>query len=49
MSHVLSDTLGEAVLFCLDFAVNQRTKGRNIYRFHDDLWFWGKASFPVKF
>ena len=44
MSHVLSDTLGEAVLFCLDFAVNQRTKGGNIYRFHDDLWFWGQES-----
>ena len=35
MSHILSDALGEAVLFCLDFAVNQRTKGANIYRFHD--------------
>lgn len=42
MSHVLSDALGEAVLFCLDFAVNRRTKGSNIYRFHDDLWFWGQ-------
>ncbi|KAF2099589.1 hypothetical protein NA57DRAFT_75089 [Rhizodiscina lignyota] len=44
MSHILSDALGEAVLFCLDFAVNQRTKGANIYRFHDDLWFWGQET-----
>lgn len=48
MSHVLSDALGEAVLFCLDFAVNQRTKGANIYRFHDDLWFWGQETVCVQ-
>lgn len=44
MSHVLSDALSEAVLFCLDFAVNKRTQGANIHRFHDDLWFWGQES-----
>ncbi|KAJ4355427.1 uncharacterized protein N0V89_003443 [Didymosphaeria variabile] len=44
MSHVLSDALSEAVLFCLDFAVNKRTRGANIHRFHDDLWFWGQES-----
>ncbi|KAF2130307.1 hypothetical protein P153DRAFT_215494 [Dothidotthia symphoricarpi CBS 119687] len=44
MSHLLSDALGEAVLFCLDFAVNKRTQGVNIHRFHDDLWFWGQES-----
>ncbi|KAK3059283.1 hypothetical protein LTS18_011225, partial [Coniosporium uncinatum] len=48
MSHILSDALGEAVLFCLDFAVNQRTKGANLYRFHDDLWFWGQESVCVE-
>lgn len=48
MSHILNDALGEAVLFCLDFAVNQRTKGANIYRFHDDLWFWGQESACVE-
>jgi hypothetical protein len=48
MSHVLSDALGEAVLFCLDFAVNQRTKGANIHRFHDDLWFWGQESTSIQ-
>ncbi|KAK7192219.1 hypothetical protein DPSP01_010223 [Paraphaeosphaeria sporulosa] len=44
MSHILSDALSEAVLFCLDFAVNKRTQGANIHRFHDDLWFWGQES-----
>ncbi|KAF2835823.1 hypothetical protein M501DRAFT_941012 [Patellaria atrata CBS 101060] len=47
MSHVLSDAFGEAVMFCLDFAMNKRTKGANIYRFHDDLWFWGQESVVV--
>jgi hypothetical protein len=47
-SHVLSDALSEAVLFCLDFAVSQRTEGTNVYRFHDDLWFWGQESTSVK-
>ena len=44
MAHVLSDALSEVVLFCLDFAVNKRTAGANIHRFHDDLWFWGQES-----
>ncbi|KAH4111235.1 hypothetical protein HBH46_001170 [Parastagonospora nodorum] len=47
-SHILSDALGEAVLFCLDFAVNRRTKGANIHRFHDDLWFWGQETTSVQ-
>lgn len=48
MSHLLSDALSEAVLFCLDFAVNKKTGGANIYRFHDDLWFWGQEEACVK-
>ncbi|EOD45036.1 putative reverse transcriptase protein [Neofusicoccum parvum UCRNP2] len=48
MGHVLSDALGEAVLFCLDFAVNRKTDGAVLYRFHDDLWFWGQESTCVK-
>jgi hypothetical protein len=48
MSHILSDALSEAVLFCLDFAVNKRTGGSNIYRFHDDLWFWGQEDRCIK-
>ncbi|KAF2279623.1 uncharacterized protein EI97DRAFT_430655 [Westerdykella ornata] len=48
MSHVLADALSEALLFCLDFAVNKRTGGANIYRFHDDLWCWGQESTCVQ-
>jgi hypothetical protein len=47
-SHVLSDALSEAVLFCLDFAVSRRTNGANVYRFHDDLWFWGQESTGIE-
>ena len=31
---------GEAVLFGVDFAVNQRTAGLYLYRIYDDFWFW---------
>ncbi|KAJ4342133.1 hypothetical protein N0V95_007020 [Ascochyta clinopodiicola] len=48
ISHVLSDALGETVLFCLDFAINRRTDGANIHRFHDDLWFWGQERTSVQ-
>jgi hypothetical protein len=44
MSHVLSDALGEAVLFCLDRCVARRTGGAFLYRFHDDIWFWGREA-----
>ncbi|KAI4186004.1 MAG: hypothetical protein L6R41_003775 [Letrouitia leprolyta] len=47
IDHALSDALGESVLFCLDFAVNQATQ-TNLYRFHDDLWFWGQEDVCVK-
>ena len=47
IDHALSDALGETVLFCLDFAVNQATQ-TNLYRFHDDLWFWGQEEICVK-
>lgn len=39
--HALSDVLGESVLFCLDFAVNQDTKGGLLHRLHDEMWYWG--------
>jgi hypothetical protein len=39
-SHTLSDVLGESVLFCLDFAVNQNTSGALLHRLYDDVWFW---------
>lgn len=47
IEHALSNTLGEAVLFCLDFSINQATQ-MNLYRFHDDLWFWGQDDLCVK-
>ena len=43
MSHPLSDTLSEAVMFVMDFAVNKSTYG-NLYRLHDDFWFWGSTK-----
>ena len=43
IQHRLSDALSEAVLFCLDFAVNKSTES-NLYRMHDDLWFCGSTS-----
>jgi hypothetical protein len=39
-SHAISDVLGEAVLFCMDLAVNQATNGQRLWRVHDDFWFW---------
>ena len=46
ISHRISDALGEAVLFCLDFAINKST-GSNLYRLHDDIWFWGSSHASV--
>lgn len=39
----LSDVFSEAVLFCLDFDVNQATSGQPLWRCEDDLWFWNKT------
>ncbi|KAJ5793778.1 hypothetical protein N7457_000377 [Penicillium paradoxum] len=47
-SHTLGDCLGESVLFCMDYAVNQATDGAFLYRLHDDFWFWGAKSTCVK-
>ena len=46
IQHRLGDALGESVLFCLDFAVNKSTES-NLYRMHDDLWFWGSSDAAV--
>ena len=46
IQHRLSDAMGEAVLFCLDFAINKST-GSNLYRLHDDIWFWGSSHASV--
>jgi hypothetical protein len=48
ISHTLSDCLGESVLFCMDYAVNQATDGGFLYRLHDDFWFWGSENTCVK-
>ncbi len=47
LQHRLSDALSEAVLFCLDFAVNKSTES-NLYRLHDDIWFWGDKDATIK-
>lgn len=39
-SHALSDVFSEALLFCLDTAVNKRGDGSLLYRLSDDFWFW---------
>lgn len=48
MSHALSDCFGEVVLFCMDYAVNQKTTGAFLYRLHDDFWFWGHEETCVQ-
>ena len=40
ISYSLSTVCGEAIIFIMDFAVNQRAKGVYLYRMHDDLWLW---------
>ncbi|RYP48508.1 hypothetical protein DL769_011194 [Monosporascus sp. CRB-8-3] len=42
-SHALSDVFGEAVLFCLDLAVNRATDGGEVlWRAQHDFWFWSR-------
>ncbi|KAF9022947.1 hypothetical protein BDZ89DRAFT_1018497 [Hymenopellis radicata] len=40
IAHSLSVLCGEAVLFAMDFAVNQRAGGLYVYRIYDDFWFY---------
>ncbi|KAL8964129.1 MAG: hypothetical protein Q9183_004677 [Haloplaca sp. 2 TL-2023] len=42
-SHSLSEVLGEVVMFCLDFQVNQETDGEVLWRTNDDFWFWSSS------
>ncbi|KAK7061363.1 hypothetical protein R3P38DRAFT_3302564 [Favolaschia claudopus] len=44
ISYALSTFFGEAVLFGLDFAVNQSADGLFLYRIHDDLWWCNSDS-----
>lgn len=46
-AHSLSVICGESILFCLDYAVNQRTQGAQLYRMHDDFWIWSSAHDTV--
>ena len=42
MSHSLGDCFGEVLLFCMDYAVNQRADGLFLYRIYDDFWLWNR-------
>jgi hypothetical protein len=46
-AHSLSLVCGETILFCLDYAVNQRTNGAQLYRMHDDFWIWSSSHQTV--
>ncbi|KAK2744930.1 hypothetical protein FQN57_004059 [Myotisia sp. PD_48] len=48
ISSSITDLLGEAMLFCLDYAVNQHADGAYLYRQHDDFWFWGSTEICVQ-
>ncbi|EON97561.1 hypothetical protein UCRPA7_6925 [Phaeoacremonium minimum UCRPA7] len=48
LSTPLADFFGETLLFCVDFAVNQKADGLRLYRLHDDMWLWGNADACVK-
>ena len=41
--HSLSEVLGEVLMFCLDFQVNQETDGQILWRTNDDFWFWSSC------
>lgn len=43
LSTPLADYMGEALLFVLDFVVNQ-TASTRLYRLHDDMWLWGEPE-----
>lgn len=47
ISHRLSALFGEAILFVMDYAVNQRAGGLFLYRIHDDLWLWSPDGAKV--
>ena len=47
ISYSLSVVCGEAIIFIMDFAVNQRAKGAFLYRMHDDLWLWDADASKV--
>jgi hypothetical protein len=44
ISTPIADFFGESMLFCLDYAVNQKAAGTRLYRLHDDMWLWGSSE-----
>ncbi|GAB1314265.1 Reverse transcriptase domain-containing protein [Madurella fahalii] len=44
MSTPLASFFGESILFCVDYAVNQKADGTRLYRLHDDMWLWGSSE-----
>jgi hypothetical protein len=48
VGHALSTLFGEALLFVMDYAVNQRADGLFLYRIHDDLWLWDHDAERVR-
>ncbi|KAK6219791.1 hypothetical protein QIS74_05293 [Colletotrichum tabaci] len=48
LSTPLADFVAETMLFCMDFAVNQRADGCRLYRLHDDMWLWGGLETCVR-
>ncbi|CAG9982956.1 unnamed protein product [Clonostachys byssicola] len=40
----LATFFSEAVLFCVEFAVNQKTGGAKLWRLQDDFWLWGDTE-----
>lgn len=44
ISTTLETFFSETLLFCSDFAVNQRANGSLLYRLHDDIWLWGDSE-----
>lgn len=44
MSTPVADFFAESILFCLDYAVNQKANGTRLYRLHDDMWLWGSSE-----
>ncbi|EEY14116.1 conserved hypothetical protein [Verticillium alfalfae VaMs.102] len=44
LSTPIADFFAESMLFCLDFAVNQKADGARLYRLHDDMWLWGSEQ-----
>lgn len=44
ISSPIADCFSESILFCLDYAVNQKAAGTRLYRLHDDIWLWGSSE-----